>query len=179
MGAAALIAEIDSKMKEKCIAFLGYLDSDEDGGIRLNRYEREIVGGRGETYHEIYVGLNWFLYGHKLKWQTGIQYTDMDSDETDGIVDGHAYSILQCVNDCAGTDQDLIKMRNPWGSGGELNNGYWADDGPGWDEYPEIKEELNPVVADDGIFWVSKEEFFSYFGTIYLSASDMTEFLTD
>ena len=65
-----------------------YLDSDEDGGIRLNRYEREIVSGRGQTYHEIYLGLNWFLYGHKLKWQTGIQYTDMDSDEADSSYQG-------------------------------------------------------------------------------------------
>ena len=38
-----------------------------------------------------------------------------DSDKTDGIVDGHAYSILTVVNDAAGTDIDLIKMRNPWG----------------------------------------------------------------
>ena len=30
---------------------------------------------------------------------------------------------------------------------------------------------------DDGVFWVSREEFFKYFKTIYLSASDMTAFL--
>jgi hypothetical protein len=45
--------------------------------------------------------------------------------------------------------------------------------------YPEIKKELNPVAADDGIFWVTKKEFFQYYQTIYLSASDMTQFLED
>jgi len=50
---------------------------------------------------------------------------------------------------------------------------------PGWDRYPQIKAELKPVVADDGIFYLTKEEFFQYYGTIYLSASNMTEFLED
>jgi hypothetical protein len=42
-----------------------------------------------------------------------------------------------------------------------------------------VKALLNPVAADDGIFWVSKEEFFKYFHTIYLCAKDMTEFKED
>ena len=37
---------------------------------------------------------------------------------------------------------------------------------------------MKPALGvDDGIFWVSREEFFNYFKTIYLSASDMTAFL--
>jgi len=96
-----------------------------------------------------------------------------DKNDTDGIVDGHAYSVLRCVNDVAGTDIDLLQMRNPWGRG-EIKEGMWDDDGPGWDEYPQVKAELNPTVADDGIFWLSKDEFFKYFHTIYLCAKDMS-----
>ena len=99
-----------------------------------------------------------------------------DSNDTDGVVDGHAYTILDCVNDVAGTEFDLIKVRNPWGKG-EFQSGKWDDDGPGWDQYPHVKAALNPVVCDDGIFWVDKEEFFSYFKTIYLCAKDMAEFI--
>merc|ERR1712166_1345568 len=99
-----------------------------------------------------------------------------DKEGTDGIVDGHAYSVLECVNDVAGTDIDLIKMRNPWGSG-EFECGDFDDDGPGWDRYPQIKEALDFEAADDGIFWVTKAEFFKYYGTLYLSASDMTRFI--
>ena len=101
-----------------------------------------------------------------------------DSDKTDGIVDGHAYTVISCVSKVAGTDFDLAKMRNPWGKG-EFESGMWDDDGPGWTDHPEVKDALKPEVKDDGIFWVSKEEFFEYFTTIYLSASDMTAFKED
>jgi len=101
-----------------------------------------------------------------------------DKQSTGGVVDNHAYSVIESVDNVAGTDIDLIKVRNPWGSG-EIEDGDFDDDGPGWDKYPQIKRALNPVVADDGIFWVTKKEFFQFFETIYLSASNMTEFLED
>jgi hypothetical protein len=101
-----------------------------------------------------------------------------DKSRTDGMVDNHAYSVIESVNDVAGTGIGLIKVRNPWGKG-EIEDGMFDDDGPGWDKYPQIKKALNPVVADDGIFWVTKQEFFKYFQTVYLSASNMTEFKED
>jgi len=97
-----------------------------------------------------------------------------DTKKTDGIVDGHAYSVLECCNDVAGTEFDLIKVRNPWGSG-EFESGMWDDDGPGWEQYPQVKAALKPVAADDGIFWLSKSEFFRYFPSIYLCAADMSK----
>ena len=98
-----------------------------------------------------------------------------DTNTTDGIVDGHAYSLLTCKNDVAGTEVDLLQMRNPHGKG-EITDGKWGDDGPGWKESPQVEAELKPVKADDGIFWVSKEEFFKHFVTIYLCAKDMSQF---
>ena len=65
-----------------------YVESDEPNGVRFGRYEREIVDGMGDRYEEIYLGLNYFWYGHKLKLQNAIQYVDM-RDEAD---DGGAYS---------------------------------------------------------------------------------------
>ena len=37
----------------------------------------------------------------------------------------------------AGTDIDLVKMRNPHGQG-EITNGEFDDDGPGWTRYPQV-----------------------------------------
>ena len=92
-------------------------------------------------------------------------------------MDGHAYTVLSCVKNVAGTDFNLAKVRNPWGQG-EFESGQWDDDGPGWSEHPEVKDALKPDLGvDDGIFWVTREEFFQYFKTVYLSASDMTAFL--
>jgi hypothetical protein len=51
--------------------------------------------------------------------------------------------------------------------------------GPGWDRYPDIRQELNPILEDNGLFWVKKEEFFRYFPTIYLCALNMTRLQED
>lgn len=61
-----------------------YLKSVDNNGVRLGRYENEIVKGRGDDYNEIYGGLNVFFYGHKLKWQTGLQYSTMKDTANDG-----------------------------------------------------------------------------------------------
>ena len=61
-----------------------YIESDDPNGVRLGRYHGEVTVGRGDEYQEIYGGLNVFLYGHKLKWQTGIEYAEMDDDAADG-----------------------------------------------------------------------------------------------
>ena len=102
-----------------------------------------------------------------------------DEENTDGIVDGHAYSVLTCVRNVLGHEEvDLVKMRNPWGKG-EIDEGQWDDNGPAWEQYPDVKAELRPEVKDDGIFWMSKQEFFKYFKTIYVCAKDMSRFKDD
>ena len=82
------------------------------------------------------------------------------------------------MENVAGSGCDLLQVRNPHGRG-EMENGRWDDDGPGGDEHPEVRDELQPEQRDDGIFWMSKEEFVTYFDTVYLCAKDMTKFLTD
>ena len=61
-----------------------FIDSDEPNGVRLGRYHGEVTAGRGDRYEEIYLGLNLFFYGHRLKWQTGVEYAEMDDEATDG-----------------------------------------------------------------------------------------------
>lgn len=57
--------------------------SDTDNGIRLlNRYDRRAVPEdfeRGDKHQAVYFGLNYYLYGHKLKLMSGIEYSDFDS----------------------------------------------------------------------------------------------------
>jgi phosphate-selective porin OprO/OprP len=61
-----------------------YLSSDRANGVRLARYESQVVSGRGDEYSEIYAGLNYYLYKHKLKLQTGVQYATMRDQANDG-----------------------------------------------------------------------------------------------
>ena len=65
-----------------------FVASQNVNGVRLNRYERQLVSDRGDRYNEIYFGLNYYFYGHKLKLQSGINFADM----RDRANDGGAYS---------------------------------------------------------------------------------------
>lgn len=61
-----------------------YLDSENANGLRLGRYESSVVDGRGDRYHELFGGVNFLLYSHKLKFQVGLQYTDVNDEANDG-----------------------------------------------------------------------------------------------
>jgi len=67
-----------------------YLASGDPNGVQLATYENRVVRGRGDRYNEMYLGANYFFYGHKLKLQSGLQFADMN----DRANDGGAYSGL-------------------------------------------------------------------------------------
>ncbi len=59
------------------------IDGDPNA-IRLGTYESRIVSGSGNEYNELYLGANYYVYGHKLKLQTGVQWADMNDAANDG-----------------------------------------------------------------------------------------------
>ena len=61
-----------------------FLDSEDPNGVLLSTYESRVVTGRGDLYNEGYLGANYYFYGHKLKFQTGLQFADMDDSANDG-----------------------------------------------------------------------------------------------
>ena len=61
-----------------------HVSSSDTNGVRLNRYENIIESGRGDSYHEGYLGLNWYIYDHKMKLQSGITYANMGDKANDG-----------------------------------------------------------------------------------------------
>ncbi|KAI5665946.1 hypothetical protein M9H77_15799 [Catharanthus roseus] len=80
-----------------------------------------------------------------------------------GIVQGHAYSILQ-VREVDG--HKLVQIRNPWASEVEWN-GPWSDSSPEWTD--RMKHKLKHVPqAKDGIFWMSWQDFQIHFRSIYV-----------
>lgn len=101
-----------------------------------------------------------------------------DKNSTNGIVDNHAYSIVDCRNNVADTGVDLIQVRNPWGYGG-IENGKFSCRGIGWKKFPEIKKEIKPIFSnvDDGLFWLTRQEFFKHYDSIYLGASNLKTFI--
>jgi phosphate-selective porin OprO/OprP len=61
------------------------VDSDGRNGVRLGTYENRVVtSGRGDHYHEGYLGANYYFYGHRLKLQTGLHFGEMRDEANDG-----------------------------------------------------------------------------------------------
>eukprot|EP00438_Fugacium_kawagutii_P021001 Skav228366 [mRNA] locus=scaffold1981:186121:187188:+ [translate_table: standard] len=85
-----------------------------------------------------------------------------------GLVAGHAYSILKVrkVNGGFMTSEDfkMIQIRNPWGRGEWSGN--WSDKSPLWDQHPAVKKSLEHEDKDDGIFWMSWDDFIANWSQI-------------
>ena len=80
-----------------------------------------------------------------------------------GLVSDHAYAVLQAreVNTTRGGEKGerLLQLRNPWG---HLEwTGDWSDKSSLWT--PLLKKKLGYVDADDGSFFMSFEDYLSYY----------------
>lgn len=52
--------------------------ADQDNGITtLNRQEKTVGKFTGDTYNAAYLGVNYFIYGEKLKLMAGVQYENL------------------------------------------------------------------------------------------------------
>jgi len=88
----------------------------------------------------------------------------------DGLVEGHSYSLLQVIET---ERQRLLCLRNPWGND-QVWNGSWSDGSREWEEYPQLRERLRPDFSgDDGIFWMSWDDFFRVFDNIVVCPQSM------
>ncbi|WP_009959906.1 porin [Verrucomicrobium spinosum] len=74
------------------VARYQYASGDNDGLRLQSRYERLASdltdGGRGDEYQAVYLGLNYYLYGHKLKLMAGTEYHNMSGGGDGGDFDG-------------------------------------------------------------------------------------------
>ncbi len=90
-----------------------------------------------------------------------------------GVEAGHAYSLLQIATNMGPKNEiDLLQLRNPHGHGGAEWTGAWSDGHPIWAKYPEIEAKLKPQKADDGCFWIQREDFVHEFEGISVCLSD-------
>eukprot|EP01083_Nonionella_stella_P276530 939624_1 len=86
-----------------------------------------------------------------------------DTNVKDGVCFGHAYSILRVFED-EGRSIRLLQLRNPWGQ--VEWEGAWSDKSSQWTKY--WKSRLDYVDKDDGVFWMSFEDFCVYFRIFYI-----------
>jgi hypothetical protein len=77
-----------------------------------------------------------------------------ESDQTKGLVAGHAYGVLDVKMTKDGKHR-LVKLRNPWAQ--FEWKGAWSDNSRMWNA--TYKKELDVTVKDDGVFWMAFEDF--------------------
>lgn len=81
-----------------------------------------------------------------------------------GIASSHSYGLLDCTEivDQDGQNVKLLNLRNPWGT--FEWNGDWSDKSDKWT--PELKQQVDlKENSDDGLFWISLDDFKNYFDT--------------
>jgi phosphate-selective porin OprO and OprP len=88
MWGVMVMPYVNVTRKLQAVGRYTFLDSRDPNGLRLATYENIVVPGRGDRYNELYLGANYYFYGHKLKLQSGVQIADMN----DRVNDGGAYS---------------------------------------------------------------------------------------
>lgn len=71
-----------------------------------------------------------------------------------GLVGGHCYSVLKCVEACG---NHLVCCRNPWGTGEW--KGKWSDKNAEGEWTDEMKEATGYKGINDGKFWMSVHDF--------------------
>jgi len=99
-----------------------------------------------------------------------------DKMDNKGIYFMHAYSLLQVRTNIAGTGISLLTLRNPHGTGGKEPDLPWKDNDMMWKKHPKVAEACGVTEGSfksDGLFHISKEDFFTYFNTLYLLRCNM------
>jgi hypothetical protein len=75
-----------------------------------------------------------------------------------GLVESHAYTIIGVYER---ENLRLVKLRNPWGQ--FEWKGDFSDKSSKWQQYPGLKEEVQFKNHDDGIFYMTFEDFLQYY----------------
>ena len=68
--------------------------SNGDNGLQVQqRYEQEVVpGGTGDHYNAVYAGINYLIYGNRLKLMNGVEYSVMrDSADDRDVYNGWTF----------------------------------------------------------------------------------------
>mmetsp|Transcript_34639 Transcript_34639/g.91144 ORF Transcript_34639/g.91144 Transcript_34639/m.91144 type:complete len:224 (+) Transcript_34639:233-904(+) len=91
---------------------------------------------------------------------------DGEMKRTDGLVAGHAYSVLDARSFSSSGESriNLVQLRNPWGA--HEWNGAWSDGSKEWDAHPKIKNTLRPAKGNDGKFWIHWDDFSKIYNRI-------------
>ena len=119
---------------------------------------------------EVYHNRGGFLATHRGLYHLSVEDGGPDPK---GVAAPHIYGITGVYR--AGTFMGLgidegvklVKVQNPWGSGGEYK-GAWGDGSKEWDEHPQIAREVGYVDKYDGTFFMHIDDFVGVMGAVLM-----------
>lgn len=101
----------------------------------------------------------------------------------DGLVLGHAYSMIsgKTAVKSNGDIVSLVLLRNPHGEVSECEDGVFASHWTGpwcngcasWERHPEVAVQVGYCPANDGMFWMTWEDFCSIFDKVCVLPKSM------
>ena len=96
-----------------------------------------------------------------------------ESIESNGLVAGHAYSILKLIDikpkNLTNEIKTLICVRNPWGVETNEWNGEWSDNSKEWNYVSDdAKNSCKLFSKDSGSYWMDLNEFIKNYDSIFI-----------
>ncbi|XP_044131119.1 calpain-1 catalytic subunit-like isoform X1 [Bufo gargarizans] len=132
--------------------------------VSLSRYTSEevremvLAAGRREALMACYIQVS--------------EAADIGRVDEDGLVLGHAYSVLGAKEVKRGSEElTLIRLRNPWGF--TEYNGPWSDQSLEWRSVSDAERRALNLQKEDGDFWMLCEDFCSLFSWIVICTCGM------
>jgi calpain-15 len=118
-----------------------------------------------------YDGKNYIMGASTSKGEDSgkVGHSGGEAIRTDGIVKGHAYSLL-AISEEEGFK--MVQLRNPWGNDAEWK-GRFSDHSNDWAENPDLKDALCFEAKPDGIFWMTWEDYQDVFDRIWICRKSM------
>lgn len=106
----------------------------------------------------------------KYGMSAGTSGKDEGVTDSNGIVPGHAYTILaaKTITNKDGNKENLVKLRNPWKKGEW--KGRYSDQSSEW--YPALRQELDWNDKNDGIFWMTYDDMIKSYDAVEICKID-------
>ena len=92
--------------------------------------------------------------------------TNLESLSRLGLITNHAYTVINTavLRKNNGSEIKLLKMMNTWGTNEWV--GDWSDTSSKWTQ--EFKKEVGLEPKEDGIFWMSYEDYLQFYTTTHI-----------
>ena len=140
--------------------FIGEAIEDLTGGVTSEVSTTDILDTNDFWQDQLLQVGKEFLFGCATGfWPDWLDERDNmppSQKERQGILEGHAYSLMEAVEV---KGQKLCKLRNPWGR--KEWEGKWSDGSKEWTA--EWMQLLNHEFGNDGVFWISYEDLLKKF----------------